>query len=59
MISFEKMLVEIFKNDFTCISSDGLVTQSLGFFGGKTILNLPKKPTHFSTTRKSDSFHSY
>ena len=29
------MLVEIFKNDFTCISSDGSVTQNLGFFGGK------------------------
>ena len=33
MISFEKMLVEIFKNDFTCISSDGSVAQSLFFWG--------------------------
>ena len=47
MISFEKMLVEIFKNDFTCISSDGSVTQNLVFLGGKTILNLPKKHPFF------------
>ena len=37
----------------------GRLPKTWVFLGGKTILNLPKKTTHFSTTRKSDSFHSY